>query len=78
MKTPSQEPEAPHPTKSHSSLFWTDCILRNHGFTIYQRKKETEPIWERRGERYSQSEAMSLVEEERKELTEGKCRGKNG
>lgn len=76
MKTPPKEEEVPHPTKSHSSLFWDDCILRNHGFSILQRRKENEPVWERKGERFLQSEALSVVEREQALLSEKKCSGK--
>jgi hypothetical protein len=37
-----------------------DILLRCHGFSIFSRHKNDEPIWERAGKQYSQGAALAM------------------
>lgn len=39
-----------------------DKRLRKRGFKIHARKGNEEPVWQRRGRLYKQSEALRLIE----------------
>lgn len=50
-----------HPSQDTSCRFATDQLLRDHGFTIWMRKKGQEPLWKRDGNTYCQSLALELI-----------------
>ena len=49
------------------ALFPDDVLLRERGFTIAYRPKHGEPVWNRDGREYRQSEALKKAKAERTE-----------
>ncbi len=58
----------PHPTLSYSYQFALDVLLREHGFRIWWRIKNSPAIWEKNRAYFKQLEALSQVP--RKEIQE--------
>lgn len=48
-------------TRDCSDRHPTDAQLREHGFKIHSRPKRGEPVWERAGRLYTQSEAEKIL-----------------
>ncbi|MDE2095750.1 MAG: hypothetical protein KGL39_00715 [Patescibacteria group bacterium] len=60
-KKVSEPKDDRHPFASNSSRFPIDDVLRKHGFRIISRRKGEQPLWERSGELYRQSEALNYL-----------------
>lgn len=52
-----------HDTTDHSNRHATDARLRSHGFRIHSRPDKGEPTWVMDGERFTEREAIELVED---------------
>lgn len=50
-----------HLSQSRSNRFLLDQLLREHRFSIVSRPKQGEPIWQRNGKLYKQSEALQML-----------------
>ncbi len=47
------------PSQDTTDRFSIDQLMRNHGYSIHQRKGDHEPLWIKRGVVYPQSEILS-------------------
>ena len=63
--------EIPHPSKDKTTRHPTDQLIRSKGFRIAERKGDQEPVWERNGKRYSQSEVLVIIN--RGEVSDAYC-----
>jgi len=55
--------DIPHPSRETRERFPTDEKLRAWGFRLKARPDKGEPIWELDGMKFTQTEALILVEE---------------
>ena len=53
--------QPPHPSRDGSNRFAVDALLRSKGFRIYFRGRKGEPLWERGGALFRQTQAEDRV-----------------
>ena len=61
LNLPEPEPVLLSPSRDRTDRHATDAYLRRHGFRIYSRPRRLEPVWERAGRLYKQSDALALT-----------------
>lgn len=66
FKLPDPEPvmDKGEATVAKENRFFRDRLLRSHDFTIHSRKKDRSPLWVRKGQVFSESEALAIVHAE--------------
>ena len=55
------------PMQERHDRFSLDTDLRKAGFKIHARIKEQQPVWERDGAKFLQSQAISIMNREKRE-----------
>ncbi len=76
LKGPAQkgpDDDKVSPSQDHTDRFANDILLRKYGFQIAGRPKKGQPVWQRNGHNYYQSDALKEVATQY--APEGKKRG---
>lgn len=60
-KTDTGTPEA-HPSQDGTHRFAVDTLLRKCGFTIFARRSNESPVWQRNGKLYKQRQALRTID----------------
>jgi len=59
---PAEEVHDEKTMQDHTDRFSSDQRLRSHGFQILARPKNGQPLWQKRGETYTEKEALGICE----------------
>jgi len=64
VKKKKDDDDLGHPSEDGTGRFAIDQLLRVNGFKIHERLKHYEPVWERFGKFYPQSQAVATLDEQ--------------